>query len=247
MCLWFGAGLGMPAFFPTANGTWTAPSIGFANHDSMWRSAAWLFWAQAVFQMYPLPRAMGRPIVAALAAIFARPSQPQVQVTLFRRCLDAIALLTLLAAIGLMSLSERGSYWKWPLLMLLGLLLWRSSRARDGADFMEGFLSPPTAPPRDNQLTARQRVGHAPEHRGGVHTSLGQAIRVRRDRKRAKQALEQEHREAVDAKRLVEILMRLHRDGMESLDKADRQILDRVSERLRQRREVESTSDEASD
>jgi hypothetical protein len=231
-------GFRMPVLLPASSDAWTAPSIGFADHDSIWRSAAWLCFAQAVFQMYPLPRTMGRQMLAALAVISAPRLDVQTQAAIVRRCLSAVALVTLVVALALMSLGDQAAVVKWPIFVLLGLLLWGSSRAGDVTDFLEGFRIPQPSAEADSMDGQHHRQQ---DSRGrGVITSIGRVMRSRRDRKRAKLALEQEHSEAADAQQLDEILIRLHREGIDSLDQKDRRVLDRVSENLRRQREAES-------
>lgn len=54
---------------------------------------------------------------------------------------------------------------------------------------------------------------------------------------RLRETMEREHREADDASRVDEILQRLHQDGVESLSQDERELLQRVSEALKNERQ----------
>lgn len=217
----------MPVLSPAPAQPLAAPSIGFTSPDSIWWSAAWLCWVQALCQIYPLPRTMGRHLVAACCGIASRRFDLSVQTLIFRRCIAMIALLTLVLAIALMSSEADRVFPQWSLLAMLGVLLWLSSRSSDVPTILLGFES------------VREI-----EARAGLISRIRGVIRSRRDQERLKKTLQQERSEAVEASRLDEILNQLHRDGIESLAAEDRKILERVSKNLRQRRQAESDSDD---
>jgi hypothetical protein len=223
-------GFQLPVLSRVPEQTFTAPSIGFESFDSIWRSAAWLCWVQAIFQMYPLPRSMGRQLFGALVGICGRKLDLRAQAAIVRRCLAAVALMTLALAIVLM-LGEGQGFSKWPLLLLLALMLWVSSRGSDVEEILAGQRSL-----SDESDTSGSEDSH--EH-DGVVAAIRQSMRRRQERKRLKQAIDQERSEAIDAQRLDEILNRLHRDGIDALSSEDRKILDRVSENLRRQRQAD--------
>ncbi len=226
-------GFQMPVLSRPSSGPWAAPGIGFGTHDSLWRSAAWLCWAQAVFQLYPLPKTMGRQIFGSLASICGSRLDLALQAVIFRRCLSAVALLTLVLAIFVMSQDDSVALaGQWPLLLLLGVLLWASSRAGDVIDILMAFES-------SHQVAAGDVGGQAAKG-SGLLRRIHSSIQNRKDRIRLRQAMDKEHREAVDAKRLDDILNRLHREGLDSLSDQDRRILERVSENLRKQRQADT-------
>lgn len=212
-------GFQMPVLSRAPTEVWATPSIGFEAEDSIWRTGAWLCWVQAICQMYPLPRALGRYAFASFAALCGYRLPAVSQVLIFRRSLLLIALVTVCLGLYLMNQTVDEISWpKWPLVLLLSVLLWTSTRNVDIPLIIEGFAGP-----------------HEP--RQGVVATLREKVRGYRGRQRLKQAFERERGEAVDAARLDEILNRLHEHGQESLSEEDRQILARVSENLRRERE----------
>jgi hypothetical protein len=102
-------GFQMPVLSRDSPSMWAPPSIGFASVDSIWRSAAWLCWVQAICQMYPLPRALGRYMFAALCSLSCRRLLPSTEAVVFRRSLTAIALLTAAVALYLLRYQNEGS------------------------------------------------------------------------------------------------------------------------------------------
>ncbi len=220
-------GFQMPVLSPTPDQSLTAPSIGFDSPDSIWWSGAWLCWVQGLCQIYPLPRTIGRQLVGACCGIAGRRFDLSIQTMIFRRCIAMIAMLTLVLAVGLMSGEADRVVPRWPLLALLGVLLWLSSRASDVPTILLGFESTKEI-----------------ESQAGLISRIRGVIRSRQDQKRLRKTLQQERSEAVEASRLDEILNQLHQDGIDSLAAEDRKILERVSKNLRQRRQAESDSAE---
>ncbi len=233
-------GFQLPTLSRAPSDVWVAPSIGFATYDSIWKSAAWLCWVQAVFQMYPLPRTMGRQIFAALSRLCGGRLDLATQTLIFRRCLIIVAFLTLAMAALLISGAGESLGAKWPFLLLLGLILWASSLAVDVTEVMAGFHSAEQGELLGLGGAEGQDESRGSDRRPGIIKSAVRAIRTRRERRRVRQTLQRERSEAVDAQRLDEILQQLHRDGIDSLSQDDRRILDRVSENLRKRRQFES-------
>ncbi len=203
------------------------PSLGMTAADSMWRAAAWLCSLQAVCQMFPLPRTLGRQAYAALASICGRRLDLASQVRLFRRCLIAIAIVTLVLAIYVLSQESTDRVPRWPLLFGLSLMLWISAHRPDVMSLLRGF-----------QLADFE--GGEKQAGEGLAKRVTDHFRSRRLRQRVRAAMENERTEAVDASKLDEILQRLHSQGQASLSDEDRKVLTRVSERIRQSRQQES-------
>jgi hypothetical protein len=226
----------MPVLSRVPRELWRAPSIGFTPHDLMWRSGAWLCWIQCLFQMYPLPRTMGRQTLAALTGICGRGLDLAIQSLILRRCLRAVALLTVFVAVVLIADETETLVLRWPLLMMLGILLWLSAQTGDVASILAGFRSQP----HDLDSPTDFGGGRHRYRRSGAFSSIARAVRSRHDRRRLKLALEKERSEAVDATRLDEILHRVHNDGIDSLSREERTILQRVSRNLRNQRQTDA-------
>ena len=201
---------------------WTAPSLGLTSIDSPWLAGAWLCWFQAIFQMFPLSYSLGRQTLGSLVAIIACNRGLDFQVRVLRACLTVVALATAGVAIWLF-LSRNLS--GWPIVMLLGVTIWVSSRAKDVVDVFIGF---------------QQHAGESKHP--GMRQRVGQVIRTYQGRRRSQQALQRERGEAVDAARLDEVLKQLHDHGVDSLSKEDRALLKRVSERVRKERDADNSA-----
>lgn len=198
------------------------PPMEFNSRESVFRFGSWLCGLQAVCQLFPLPRTMGRVMYGALVAICSPRFDALVQARLFRRCLIALAMMTLGIAMWVMSGEGQSRFPRWPLFFLLAVLLWISSHRSDVRELLAGFAAAEAGGP-------------------SVQPSLWDQIRTARTRQKQtrslKRALQSEREEAVDAARLDDILERLHVGGRESLSEADRQILKRVSGQLRKARD----------
>lgn len=227
-------GFQLPSLASPTTPIWTAPSIGFRESDAIWRSAAWLCWVQAVLQLYPLPATMGRQLVGGLVAICGRRVGMDSQIQIFRRCVGLLALLTMGVAIWLMMSETTQLAPKWPLVVVLALLLWVSGNGNDVVKILNGFDRGPQATPDETPATVDQGS------RVGVIETAGRSWKEWRRNRKLRKVLRQEHDEACDAARVDEILNRLHREGAASLSTEDRKILDRVSESLRKQRESET-------
>lgn len=215
-------GFQVPIVAQPSESFWKLPSLGTTGLDSIWQTAAWLCFIQAIGQMYPLPRSLGRQIFASLASMCGGKMGVMSKVTLFRRCLDAVAVSTMLFAVWLMLSKQNVWDAEWPVFLVLSLLLWISTRNSDTYTVIDGF-----------------RAEEELEPDGDVIQEVREAVRRQRGRRRLKRAHRMEQGEAVDADRLDEILNRLHREGLESLNAADRRILERVSQNLRRQRDNE--------
>ncbi len=197
----------------------TPPGLGFKSHESVWATAAWLCWVQAVFQMIPFPRTSGRQMVASCVVLMSGSLPEPMQCRLFRRMIVVLSIVLMALTFPMMASDDPRSSFKWPWVLLAGVLLCASSRGRDIAPLIRGMQ------PADS--------GSSPSWSARFREFRLQ----RRGRKKLQRAIQREHDEAADVGRLDDILNRLHRDGVESLSKDDRRILDRVSENLRRQRD----------
>jgi hypothetical protein len=221
---------------------WTWPSIGFSEHDSIWKSAAWLCWSQALFQLYPLPRSLGRQMLTAFASIGIGRLEHSRQVVIVRRCLEVIALSTLLATIIWSMKFQPTMDLRGLLLVALSWLLFVSSRGADVGQILSGFqvgLTAKVSERGDHGVTGREPLER--------FSGLIDRLRQRRRFQKLRQAQQREREEAIDSQRLDEILSRLHREGRESLSPDDRRVLERVSESLRRQRQERASGHPATD
>lgn len=208
---------------------WQVPPMGMTAVDSMWRSASWLFGLQAIAQMYPLPRTLGRQAYAAIVHLCAGRLDVPGQARLFRRCLIMVAIVTLGGAIVVLSTQSSDRFPQWPLLFFLSVMLWLSSHRSDVRSSLQAFES-------TRFLHARGQPHDSLDNAPGVVGRWRERIQGRRRNQRITEAMQRERDEAVDASRLDAILERLHTNGRESLSDKDKQILARVSENLRKMR-----------
>lgn len=197
---------------------WGAPSLGAGAYDSHWLSAAWLFFVQALCQLYPLNHSLGRTLLAAGIVGWFRPGSIDLQIQTLRRLLLLVAWMTVLVA-GALFLD--GRFPQWLVTLVIGIVLWISSPTSAVASLIGG-------------MNHDHRDGPA----GDLHTPVSQWLRDRDRQRRIRRALKQEHGEAMDHDALDEVLGRLHQGGIESLSKEDRKLLRRVSQQVRQRRDA---------
>lgn len=201
---------------------WIAPSVGISSLDSPWLAGAWLCWAQAFLQMIPIERSIGLQILASIVAMLVPNSRMDSRVRVLRALLTAIALVVVAMAIHLY---VSRSFPAWLIVLALGMAVWMSAKSRELVQIFVGF----------QQFDLEFRPT-------GLRASAGQVIRRRNRRRQIKRAIERERGEAADAERLDEVLHRLHTGGLDSLSKADRELLHRVSERVRKERDADSSS-----
>ncbi len=219
----------------SALSVWTAPGFGLGSSDTVWLAGAWLLWIQAVCQMFPLPKSLGRVWLVSLVSVLARDvERPQTDTA--RRLLQVIATITAIIAVVSIESEPNLAIPRWPLLLLLAVILWITARGSDVDDMLIAFAS--TVEPGSEAALSR------PARRTWLNRS-GQSIRSVWLRRRARKALEQERNEAIDAGKLDDVLGQLHEQGFESLSSSDRALLNRVSEALRRQRDLESAPSES--
>lgn len=214
---WFAGGA------PEMVGRWELSAIA--------RVASWVWLVQGTAMLLPIPGSAGRQVLwGVVEGIFARRAPAGSGATRggnsalrVGRWVDQIQgmLAVLLAAVALW-LWQRETVDVgvpvWPFLLALSILVW-SGR---GVPAERASTSP---------IAGRWSPGRVEREKAAVRgLSWWKRLRIRRTQRA-------ERGEAVDARRLDEVLARLHRDGFESLSAADRMLLRRVSQRLRQSRE----------
>ena len=219
-------GFQVPSIEVPSDPIWELSSIGLGEVESVWRTASWLCFVQAIGQMVPLPRTLGRQMLAASVSFFGARLGVVGQIKVLRLLIDCFAFGMLGFAIWLMNTGNEIAGVGWPLLMCVSVLLWVSSRWSDTLQILEG-------------LDADRRDQHECDQRT-VWEALVQRGRRWREVRRVRHAHRLEHGEAVDAQRVDEILNQLHQQGIESLNPADRQLLEKVSANLRKQRLSES-------
>ena len=219
-------GFQVPSIEVPTDPIWQLPSLGLGQVESVWRTASWLCFVQALGQMIPLPRTLGSQLLAACVCFFGGRLGVVGQAKVLRLMIDCFAFVTLGFAIWLMNSGNEIAGVGWSLLMCVSVLLWVSSRWADTLQILEGL----DAGRRDLQRSGRRTIGETLVHR----------IRRWRDVRRVRHAHRLEQGEAVDAQRVDEILNQLHQEGIESLNAGDRALLEKVSANLRKQRLGES-------
>ena len=236
---WADGGFQRPVWNPEQPQFWSPTSVSRSFSDSTWRIAAWLFWAQAVCQTFPLPRTTGRELLGALTYLCSKRLDAMRQVINFRRLLMAVAVLTMGFAIVMTALDREAVIPRWPVVLVLAVMLWVSAYARDVGDIIVGFHAAGDQRWRDDDGEDEDRleavIATAP--RRSLWARSTQLLRARRGRRRIAEAMANERREAMDVERLDEILHQLHEQGIQSLSSEERAILHRVSESLRKHRD----------
>jgi hypothetical protein len=152
-----------------------------------------------------------------------------------RRFLQVIALATAIVALASIATEPTLVIPRWPLLLLLALLLWISARGSDLFDVLLGFGS--------NVGTVYDRADSFPAVRSSLMSRAKRSVRSSLLRRRARKALQRERSEAEDAARLDQVLRQLHEEGVDSLSADDRALLQRVSQTLRDRRVAEPSGE----
>ena len=217
--------LEVPSMEVTTDAIWELPSIGLGEVESVWRTASWLCFVQGLGQLCPLPRTIGRQLLAALVALLRPKAGIDVKVKTVRLLIDTFAFATLGIAIWLMKTGQDIAGVGWIFLMCLSVLAWLSSRRSDLVQTMEAF-----------EFAAFDKTA---EDQVGLWKLLDQRVRQWRVTRRIRIAQRNERAEAVDAQRVDEILNQLHDQGVESLTVQDRQLLEKVSASLRKQRSAE--------
>lgn len=223
---WIEGGFQVPELAPAEQSVLTPPSVGMKSHESIWFTAAWLCWVQAVLQMIPFPRTPGRQLVASIVVWVTQGVPEPIQRRLFQKTIVALSIVLVAMTFPLMSSDDPTWESSWPWVLIAGVLLWASSRSGDVIPLVGGM----------------QDVGHNPDVDDddasiGFISRWWSRLEGWRHQRRLQRALVRERIEAVDAGRVDEILNRLHRDGLEALSSEDRKLLDRVSQNLRRQRE----------
>ncbi len=203
------------------------PSLGNSATDRVWQSGGLLLIIQMLCQFFPLPRTPGRQVLLGVAAAALRHLDLKPIVLVAQRMIVLVAVLVAMVALAIMPLEVGDSIQRWPVLMIIAVMLWVTSRSDDIEVSLWSLVNAESA-----------RLGPAPRiaSRPGSWTKRQmQTVRSLAGRRRLRQAMAREHGEAVDAAKLDEILAKLHSEGEKSLTPNERAVLRRVSETLRKR------------
>lgn len=200
--------------------------VGRLDLTATARIAAWVWLMQGTAMLLPIPGSAGRQILwRVVERVALRRSSRGYHSSrgVVGRRVDQLqgmmAVLLVAVALWLWQRDPIDAVMPvWPFLLALAMLVW-SGRGAPAP-------RPIAAPTPDAKATFRGRRGPATA-RG---LSWWKRLRIRRTQRA-------EREEAVDAERLDDVLARLHRDGFDSLSAADRSLLRRVSQRLRESRQ----------
>ncbi len=223
-----GAGLiaiaksGESATAAAERGLFAIPGFGMTPADSMLHFSGWLFWLQAVGQLYPLRMTLGRHLIASIIVTVGPKLTQSVAAILLHRMLLGISLLMVGIAIATMRFDNPLVVPRWPFFLLLAFALLRTASVARARQLIDSLWERHQQQDSDEELVPPD--------------GLSERLRGWFARRRARRALQREHDEAVDATKLDQILERLHEQGPDSLSHEDRVILKRVSESLKKHR-----------
>lgn len=211
------------------------PGFGLGATESLWLAGTWLCWVQVLCQLFPLPRNLGRTLICSACYKLAGETGDDFQVKLAKRLLQLAAITTLALALVTMAADQNVSVPRWPLLALLSVLLWISSRSSDVRDSIVAYRL------ADNGDPFTIPAGNEADDNGfesdpGWASQMAESIRMRKKRKKAQAAMRREHEEASDAARLDDVLKIVSKQGTDGLSDSDLALLRRVSENLRRER-----------
>ena len=197
-------------------------SIGLTDFDNPMKFFGALLLVQAFAVAYPMPRMLGRHVIAA-TIICCRPKASRLVILLtLRRVLLLISFATVLVALWTLGNESAYVYPRWPIMMLLALALMHSSRLKMISPLVEAMIDRVNKPSQPPSALSRLRNW----------------LSENRKRRNTMKAMQRERSEAVDAAQLDQILERLHDEGPEALSENDRGILRRVSENLRREKQT---------
>jgi hypothetical protein len=213
-------------------------------------TAAWLLWIQAVCQLYPLPRNLGRAGLVSMIGLFAAEASDALQVRLLRRSLQLIAIVTILIAMASLIVDADDVLPKWPVLAVVSVMLWVSSTHHDLYDWIASIHVAKTDPISQRYGNGVEVTESVPEKARRYDPSkqsanvqwvsaVADSVRMYRKRKRARAVWKREREEASDAARLDQVLKQVSEFGTAGLSAEDKALLNRVSEALRKHRQTE--------
>lgn len=246
-----------------AGAIWGSPElVGDGELGSALRVAGWVWLTQAILMGLPIPGSVGRQIlwgVVERTAQWGSATRPahRSAVSLSRRVdrFQGVIAALLAAAAAWQWDRETGELAApagpflpaWPLWIALAVLVWSGRGGAAAASREGGSAGSRDWDPAGSGAAAGfdSAAGLGPG--GGFGPGFGEPpVKAKRrqlswwDRWRIRRVQRAERGEAIDATRLDAVLERLHRDGFDSLSAADRTVLRRVSQRLRQNREGHS-------
>ena len=201
----------------------------------------WINWSLILVNFLPVfPFDGGRSLHAALSFLWPEFDSGQSLTTICRlgKIFAAVFLLIACTQPSMLNVADGKT---WFALAFLGIYIYFNSRREElqhaehdqeedtvfGYDFSQGYTSLERGLDEDEDIEADPELAVPPM---GI---LGRWIEKRKESQRQRE-IEQE---AEDERRVDEILARLHEQGMRSLSKEDRALLNRVSERYRSRQD----------
>ncbi|MCC9640665.1 hypothetical protein LOC71_00140 [Rhodopirellula sp. JC740] len=219
--------------------------------DDPWAAAAWLWCLQGLWNLTPLPQSLGRVGWSLVIALFGGGPQndPRVCLRSMRAWVIASALLILVGGNWILHttgiMGQPGGM-AWPAVagvVALSLWLFTSSGNADLTAIYESIV-------RRAEYTEVGEINPIGRLRGKFGpAATWRRYRTTRENRRQEQrlrdALQKERQEANDAARVDAILQRLHQDGVESLSADELELLQRVSDALKnERRNLQSEEGE---
>jgi len=209
--------------------TWFAISgFDLESTEALLNLAGWLFLFQIAAQLFPLPKSLGRHLLASSVLSLGMKDRASESRWIHRGLVLAAISTAMLAFVMLQS--EKPLYVpRWPLLLLISMWLVRTSRMSNVRKLVHSFSN--TTDEEVNGLEDEEDASLS--ERNAYNDTLGDKAKSWMSRRKLRRALTQEHQEAVDASKLDAILERLHRDGVDALSREDQDVLRRVSEALK--------------
>ncbi|QEF98393.1 hypothetical protein Mal15_24450 [Stieleria maiorica] len=223
------------------------PGLGLDAVANCYLTAAWLFWIQAACQAYPLPKNLGRGALASVVVLLAADADDSLQLRLLRRLLQFVSLITVVIAMATLIADGDVNLPRWPILLLLAVALWVSTRKSDlhdwitsvhiaGADPISAHFDVTELRESDLDAPVTRPSGVKPKRTPWISEMID-SVRMRQKRKRVRAAMRREHEEASDAARLDQVLQIVSEHGTEGLSAEDRALLMRVSKNLQRHRQ----------
>ncbi|MCC9601056.1 hypothetical protein LOC67_10910 [Stieleria sp. JC731] len=219
--------------------TLRTPGFGLGSIKNIYLTATWLFWCQAVCQTYPMPRCLGRGAMVSALVLFAAESGEDFKLKLVRRTIQLVSIITIMIALSVMLVEPKENVARWPVLVVLSLLLWQSSGRRDLLAWIRS-VEVARFDQSDSPVLSLEDFHTNQKPQPGIVGKTLESVRMHRKRKRAIAVLQKEREEAVDAARLDEILEIVSQHGTDALSPEDRAVLERVSVMLRKSRQPDS-------
>ena len=224
------------------------PSLGASTIDQLPAAAAWLWCLQAVWQTLPIPGSLGRVGWSAVVHVVSGEASGS---RIMRVLVNASAAAMLLSALVAMRSGQPGVSAP-PSADPVGVDAAPAASSWTTAFAIAALSGWMFASSRGGDLSALQKRLNRTGPVAQAPLPLGRWVAAfrwrswwtrcqdwRRDRQRRKRllaAMIRERDEARDVQRAEEVLQKLHVEGMPSLSRQERELLQRVSEAVRRQR-----------